>query len=57
MALRNIPPGLMRVIVGKTFRSYEAISTESREYERTSTTVMNAYVLPVVKNYIEHLPY
>ena len=28
---------------------------EWREYERTSTTVMNAYVLPVVKNYIEHL--
>lgn len=28
---------------------------EWREYERTSTTVINAYVLPVVKNYIENL--
>ena len=28
---------------------------EWREYERTSTTAINAYVLPVVKNYIEHL--
>jgi N-methylhydantoinase A len=28
---------------------------EWREYERTSTTVINGYVLPVVKNYIEHL--
>jgi N-methylhydantoinase A len=28
---------------------------EWREYERTSTAVMNAYVLPVVRNYIEHL--
>ncbi len=28
---------------------------EWREYERTSTTVINAYVLPVVKDYIENL--
>jgi len=28
---------------------------EWREYERTSTTAINGYVLPVVKNYIEHL--
>jgi N-methylhydantoinase A len=28
---------------------------EWREYERTSTTAINAYVLPVVKNYIENL--
>ncbi len=28
---------------------------EWREYERTSTTVINAYILPVVKNYIEKL--
>jgi N-methylhydantoinase A len=31
------------------------LAREWREYERTSTTVINAYVLPVVKNYIEHL--
>ncbi len=28
---------------------------EWREYERTSTTAINAYVLPVVKDYIENL--
>ncbi len=28
---------------------------EIREYERTSTTVVNAYVLPVVRRYLARL--
>ncbi len=31
------------------------ILSEFREYERTSTTVINAYVLPIMKNYISHI--
>ena len=31
------------------------IMPEFREYERTSTTVVNAYVAPVMKNYLRHL--
>ncbi|HXF83542.1 MAG TPA: hydantoinase/oxoprolinase family protein, partial [bacterium] len=31
------------------------VSPEIREYERTSTTVANAYVLPLVDRYISHL--
>ncbi|MBI4774677.1 MAG: hydantoinase/oxoprolinase family protein [Deltaproteobacteria bacterium] len=34
--------------------SHEILS-EFREYERTSTTVINAYVSPVMKKYISHL--
>ena len=31
------------------------ISRQSSEYERTSTTVINAYIRPVVKDYLENL--
>jgi N-methylhydantoinase A len=31
------------------------ISPEIKEYERTSTAVVNAYVQPIVANYIDHL--
>ena len=31
------------------------VSPEIKEYERTSTTVVNAYVLPVVRTYLERL--
>jgi N-methylhydantoinase A len=31
------------------------ILPEFREFERTSTTVLNAYVSPIMKNYISHL--
>ena len=31
------------------------ILSEFREYERTSTTVINAYVLPIMKSYISHI--
>src|SRR6185312_8537352 len=31
------------------------ILPEFKEYERTSTTVMNAYVMPIVRRYIESL--
>jgi len=31
------------------------VCREFREYERTSTTVLNAYVLPIVANYLERL--
>ena len=27
---------------------------EIREYERTSTTVINAYVMPIVRRYLAH---
>ncbi len=31
------------------------ILREFREYERTSTTVLNAYIAPIVSNYVEHI--
>ncbi|TKJ41475.1 5-oxoprolinase [candidate division LCP-89 bacterium B3_LCP] len=31
------------------------ISPEFREYERTSTTVLNAYLLPIIKKYLDDL--
>jgi len=31
------------------------ISPEAREYERTATTVLNALLMPVVRDYLEHL--
>ena len=31
------------------------VSPEIREYERTSTTVVNAYVLPLVDRYLQHM--
>lgn len=31
------------------------INPEFREYERTSTTVLNAYVLPIMRRYVERL--
>lgn len=31
------------------------ISPEAREYERTATTVLNTLLMPVVRDYIEHL--
>lgn len=31
------------------------IAREWREYERTSTTIMNAYIAPIVKNYLDFL--
>jgi N-methylhydantoinase A len=31
------------------------ILREFREYERTSTTVLNAYIAPIVANYVEHI--
>ncbi|MEO7403258.1 MAG: hydantoinase/oxoprolinase family protein, partial [Burkholderiales bacterium] len=36
--------------------SYE-VSPEIREYERTSTTVINAYLQPVLERYLERLEY
>ena len=31
------------------------LANEYREYERTSTTVLDSYIKPVLKNYLEHL--
>ncbi len=31
------------------------VSPEAREYERTNTTVLNAGVMPMVRNYLDHL--
>ncbi len=31
------------------------IAPEFREYERTSTVVINAYLLPIIQNYLDHL--
>ena len=31
------------------------LANEYREYERTSTTVLDSYIKPVLKNYLQHL--
>jgi N-methylhydantoinase A len=31
------------------------VAPEFREYERTSTVVINAYLLPIIQNYLDHL--
>jgi N-methylhydantoinase A len=46
--IRERAPGLLVSISSE-------VSPKFREYERTSTTVANAYVRPVVARYVEHL--
>jgi N-methylhydantoinase A len=46
--LRRVAPALFVSL------SHE-VSREYREYERTSTTVANAYVGPIVRGYLDHL--
>lgn len=46
--LRDLLPG-----VDITLSS--AVLPEIKEYERTSTTVVNAYLLPIVRRYLSHL--
>src|SRR4051812_8054169 len=46
--LKKVAPGLFVTL------SHE-LSREYREYERTSTTVANAFVGPIVRGYLDHL--
>jgi len=46
--LRQAYPGMFVTLSHEILREF-------REYERTSTTVLNAYVGPRVKNYLQHL--
>ena len=47
-AIQDLAPGLVHCI------SYEVLP-EIKEYERTSTTVINAYVMPIVATYLRAL--
>ena len=51
---QRIAARLRDVFDGFVTTSYEVLP-EFREYERTSTTVVNAYVGPVMANYLGHL--
>jgi N-methylhydantoinase A len=49
-----------REIVSKSFPDLSVsisseITTQAREYERTSTTVVDAYIKPMIKNYLNEL--
>ncbi len=44
-----------RVCPGIAVTASVAVLPEIREYERTSTTVVNAYVLPVMRSYLQRL--
>jgi len=47
---------LIKEIYPKAFVSLSSqIAPEFREFERTSTTVINAYLLPIVRSYIDEL--
>ncbi|MGE3702710.1 MAG: hydantoinase/oxoprolinase family protein [Hyphomicrobiaceae bacterium] len=46
---------LAQALPGATITISAEISPKIREYERTSTTVTNAYVQPIVKTYLEQI--
>jgi len=51
---RTLKRALQEAFPCKVSASFE-ILPEFREYERTSTTAINAYLLPVIKHYLERL--
>ena len=51
-ALRN---AILRELPGFPVSLSSDVSPEIREYERTSTTVLNALLIPVVRSYLERL--
>ncbi len=51
-AVRDV---LMRELPGVAITLSSDVLAEMREYERTSTTVINAYLMPVVRRYVRSL--
>ncbi|MBI3456411.1 MAG: hydantoinase/oxoprolinase family protein [Candidatus Rokubacteria bacterium] len=52
---RRAAEGVRRVLPGVTVTSSSEVLPEMREYERASTTVLNAYVQPLTRRYMGRL--
>jgi N-methylhydantoinase A len=52
---RVLRDGILRALPGFPVSISSQVSPEIREYERTSTTVLNALLIPVVRSYLERL--
>jgi N-methylhydantoinase A len=52
---RSLRDGILRALPGLPVSISCDVSPEIREYERTSTTVLNALLVPVVRSYLDRL--
>jgi len=46
---------LSQALPGVTISTSHDVAREWREYERTSTTVLNSYIAPIIRSYLSHL--
>lgn len=52
---KTVVAELERLLPGVSVVASHAVAPEWREYERTSTTVMSAYITPIMRKYLETL--